>query len=82
MGLFSIYTGLIYNDIFSKTINIFGSKWRNVYNESTLLGNKDLEMDPEEAYLETPYVFGIDPAWMVKKKKKNDNYLKVIAKLC
>ncbi|KAM3956777.1 V-type proton ATPase 116 kDa subunit a 1 isoform 3-T3 [Aphomia sociella] len=71
MGLFSMYTGLIYNDIFSKSLNIFGSAWRNNYNTSTLQENKLLQLNPDSLdYVQTPYPFGIDPVWQLAEANK------------
>ncbi|KAJ2952239.1 hypothetical protein O0L34_g4515 [Tuta absoluta] len=64
MGIFSMYTGLIYNDIFSKSLNIFGSSWTNItYDDETLQTHRMLELDPAVAYSREPYPFGMDPAW-------------------
>ncbi|KAJ3604890.1 hypothetical protein NHX12_026941 [Muraenolepis orangiensis] len=71
MGLFSIYTGLIYNDCFSKSLNIFGSGWnvkamfssRQWTNES-LQTNAVLTLDPNiSGVFSGPYPLGIDPIW-------------------
>ncbi|XP_069358262.1 V-type proton ATPase 116 kDa subunit a1-like isoform X2 [Maniola hyperantus] len=63
MGIFSIYTGFIYNDMFSKSLNIFGSSWKNVYDEHTLNSSFSFDLDPKDAYTGTPYPAGMDPAW-------------------
>ncbi|KAG5840337.1 hypothetical protein ANANG_G00187730 [Anguilla anguilla] len=71
MGLFSVYTGLIYNDCFSKSLNIFGSGWsvkamftENQWTESTLRSNAFLALDPNVTGVFTgPYPMGIDPIW-------------------
>ncbi|TMS08312.1 V-type proton ATPase 116 kDa subunit a isoform 2 [Larimichthys crocea] len=71
MGLFSIYTGLIYNDCFSKSINIFGSGWsvkamftNQQWTNKTLQANALLTLDPNvSGVFSGPYPFGIDPIW-------------------
>jgi len=69
MGLFSMYTGFIYNDIFSKSINLFGSYWHINYNQSTVMVNKCLQLNPSLSsnYDQVPYPVGLDPVWQVKK---------------
>ncbi|XP_034547828.1 V-type proton ATPase 116 kDa subunit a [Notolabrus celidotus] len=71
MGLFSVYTGLIYNDCFSKSLNIFGSRWSvkamfnaKVWKDSDIHGNRVLTLDPNITdVFSGPYPLGIDPIW-------------------
>nr|XP_045016762.1 V-type proton ATPase 116 kDa subunit a isoform X1 [Jaculus jaculus]XP_045016763.1 V-type proton ATPase 116 kDa subunit a isoform X1 [Jaculus jaculus] len=78
MGVFSIYTGLIYNDCFSKSLNIFGSSWsvqpmfRNgTWNAHVMERNLYLQLDPAMpgVYSGNPYPFGIDPIWNLASNK-------------
>uniref|UniRef100_A0A8D1SRM6 V-type proton ATPase subunit a n=1 Tax=Sus scrofa TaxID=9823 RepID=A0A8D1SRM6_PIG len=78
MGIFSIYTGLIYNDCFSKSFNIFGSSWsvqpmfRNgTWNTQVIGTNPYLQLDPAipGVYSGNPYPFGIDPVRMPSEVK-------------
>ncbi|XP_067288955.1 V-type proton ATPase 116 kDa subunit a 2 isoform X1 [Pseudorasbora parva] len=71
MGLFSIYTGLIYNDCFSKSLNIFGSAWsvkamftEQEWSNETLQTNILLTLNPNvSGVFSGPYPLGIDPIW-------------------
>ena len=73
MGLFSMYTGLIYNDVFSKAFNLFGSSWHVPLDDETLRGNKEIMLDPKEPnqYEGTPYPIGVDPIWQLSTNKIN-----------
>lgn len=70
MGAFSMYTGLIYNDIFSKSLNIFGSTWKLDYNASTVMENLNLQLDPKYHFINSSYPFGLDPIWQVARANK------------
>ncbi|XP_032384303.1 V-type proton ATPase 116 kDa subunit a isoform X1 [Etheostoma spectabile] len=77
MGLFSIYTGAIYNECFSRGLTTFNSAWhvgpmfeKNIWNSSVLAGNQYLSMDPVVSGVFTsPYPFGIDPVWGLSNNK-------------
>lgn len=69
MGLFSMYTGTIYNDVFSKSMNLFGPGWKIQYNTSTIMENKYLTLDPKDDAAIDPYIFGLDPTWQLANNK-------------
>jgi len=76
MSIFSIYTGLIYNDIFSKSLNIFGSHWTanvslTASPDTPLDLAKSVMLDPKDPdqYSGEPYPFGVDPAWQAASNK-------------
>uniref|UniRef100_A0A668SK58 V-type proton ATPase subunit a n=1 Tax=Oreochromis aureus TaxID=47969 RepID=A0A668SK58_OREAU len=80
MGVFSMYTGIIYNDCFSKSLNVFGSGWsvRPMFNskvggnwtDGTLNGSAVLQLDPAvDGVFNGPYPIGIDPIWSISVNK-------------
>ena len=79
MALFSIYTGLIYNDIFSKSLNIFGSSWRvGVHDDFEFTKVTTFTLDPDPhlnltntniMFKGTGYPFGVDPIWQLSINK-------------
>uniref|UniRef100_A0A8D2ZGM3 V-type proton ATPase subunit a n=1 Tax=Scophthalmus maximus TaxID=52904 RepID=A0A8D2ZGM3_SCOMX len=69
MGIFSIYTGIIYNDCFSKSLNMFGSGW-SVRPIQIFFHGYFLQLDPAvPGVFNGPYPLGIDPIWNVATNK-------------
>jgi len=53
MGIFSMYTGIIYNECFSVAMDLFGTNWR--FEEGS---DHAVRIDPDRTY-----PIGVDPAW-------------------
>jgi V-type H+-transporting ATPase subunit a len=73
MGVGSVLTGLMYNDIFSKSLNIMGSGFtaRHVKLDD-IKHHEILQLSPDSksgAYTDIPYPLGIDPIWQLSTNK-------------
>ncbi|XP_010179187.1 PREDICTED: LOW QUALITY PROTEIN: V-type proton ATPase 116 kDa subunit a isoform 3-like, partial [Mesitornis unicolor] len=79
MGAFSIYTGFIYNECFSKATVIFPSAWsvaamanHSSWSSAYLATHPSLTMDPNvTGVFQGPYPFGIDPIWSLATNHLN-----------
>ena len=68
MGAFSMYTGFIYNDVFGRSVNLFGSSWHAKSFQGDWAGkvnltenNGTITLDPKYHYSGEPYWIGVDP---------------------
>uniref|UniRef100_A0A669QED5 V-type proton ATPase subunit a n=1 Tax=Phasianus colchicus TaxID=9054 RepID=A0A669QED5_PHACC len=79
MGAFSIYTGFIYNECFSKATVIFPSAWsvatmanHSSWSSAYLATHQSLTLDPNvTGVFRGPYPFGIDPIWSLATNHLN-----------
>ncbi|XP_038216467.1 V-type proton ATPase 116 kDa subunit a1-like [Zerene cesonia] len=68
MGLFTLFTGFLYNVYFSKSITLMTPYWKNTFSKEDIEQSQYLTLNP---VFETnhPYVFGVDPLWALAKNK-------------
>lgn len=66
MGFFAIYAGLIYNDMFSLGLNLFGSRWKFEGQDDGSVEEGALAYSTSNYGSDAAvYPFGLDPIWKV-----------------
>ncbi|KAL0852234.1 hypothetical protein ABMA28_000452 [Loxostege sticticalis] len=68
LGVFSIYAGFMFNDIFSRCINISGSYWLNQHYSEILAVSEKFDLNPS-MITGRVYWFGIDPVWTLSNNQ-------------
>lgn len=63
MGAFSMYTGLLYNDVFSKSLTLFSSSWKWEFPEGFEPAKNESMPITASRIDHNVYPFGIDWAW-------------------
>lgn len=63
MGCFSIFTGLVYNDLFSLPFLLFYTRWRTKDHRLSDTINGEIMLDPKRDFIGAPFPLGVDPIW-------------------
>jgi len=63
MGLFSIYTGFIYNEAFAVPLDLFGSRWQYTHASAMACGIDNCDVPAAVRPPLAPYPLGFDPVW-------------------
>jgi V-type H+-transporting ATPase subunit a len=67
MGVFSIFTGFIYNEFFAVPLNLFGSRWTFTSASAMACGTDNCDVPAKVLAPLQPYPFGFDPVWKASK---------------
>lgn len=67
MGIFSIYTGFIYNEFFAVPLDLFGSRWKYTADSEMACGIDNCENPAAVLPPLAPYPLGFDPSWKSSK---------------
>ncbi|KAA8495884.1 V-type proton ATPase subunit a2 [Porphyridium purpureum] len=63
MGLFSIFTGFIYNELFAAPLDLFGTRWQYTGASDMACGIDNCANPAAVLPPLDPYPFGFDPVW-------------------
>ncbi|XP_053624657.1 V-type proton ATPase 116 kDa subunit a 1-like isoform X2 [Plodia interpunctella] len=63
LGIFSVITGFLYNDIFSKGFRLMDAYWINTKTKADIEDNNHITLNAADPTGKFAYLFGLDPIW-------------------
>lgn len=67
MGIFSVFTGIIYNEFFAVPLDLFGTRWKYTASSPMACGIDNCADPAQVLPPMKPYPIGFDPIWKTSK---------------